>query len=190
MDDRYCSSRLLYSTFTAVTLLAKAVGDVTAVRTVLPSLVTVCGELTPAMEADKCVDRFSVDLLEMRIPPLLTAGIRAEGLGLAARFTFYKPSAVLAVYDRLYLCAYAIQLCPTAERGNGINRDAEYLRNAFIATALPPVFYDFCFLLSRHKVSSSLRNVCPHYPLEEKSPFGRKTAKGFLKSFGCKCLNY
>ena len=68
--------------------------DITGLGAELPMTVAVDGEVLTAIRAGECIDCLPLHQLQMGIPPLVPAGIRAEPFPLSSRILFNRPAAL------------------------------------------------------------------------------------------------
>jgi hypothetical protein len=130
--------------------------DIALVGAVLPLAVAVGREGLVAAGAGVFIDGLAVDLIEMGVPPLIPAGVRAElclfpagdlheGLSAAAaathvrRFLFIRISGVSG------------EVIPAAEGRYLILRQAECLCDRGISVARVPEHFNLFFLFIGHK---------------------------------------
>lgn len=74
---------------------SESVLDITGMGTELPMSVTVDAELLAAVRAGESINRFPLHQIQMGIPPLVPAGIRAEPFPLPSRILFNRSIALL-----------------------------------------------------------------------------------------------
>jgi hypothetical protein len=131
--------------------------------TVLSTTVPVCGERFPAAGAGEGVDRLSVDLLRVGIPPCLSASGRTEldpldavtlGEGLSASETDGK-----IIRRALGIGAVTGKAVPLAVTLYGAYGDTERICDRNIAIILLPEPADHGFLFIGHASSSILRGL-------------------------------
>ena len=73
----------------------ESVLDITGMGTELPMAVAVDAELLAAVRAGECIDGPPLHQLQMGIPPLVPAGIRAKAFPFPSRILFNWPAALL-----------------------------------------------------------------------------------------------
>lgn len=111
-------------------ITSEAVSDVTIVRAIFPVVVSIGREGPAAVSAGKGIKSLAIDLIQMAVPPVGTAGVRAELHRLSARSLGQLLSAVsAAVRVRTIFCMDgslgAGELVSAAEGGYLIFRKAQ-----------------------------------------------------------------
>lgn len=112
----------------------------------LPMAVAVDHEFLPAGRASKSIDCLPLRQLQMCVPPLVPAGIRAEPFPLLSRILLNRLSALLTDCPR---CTGS-QAVPPAERLHRIDGNLEPRRNPAIPRPIPAQGNDLLFLFVRH----------------------------------------
>ena len=134
-------------------------------RAVFPSTVAINLKGSTAMMTRQPIDGFALHKMQMAVPPLLTASIRAEAplfsSGdllhlLAAAFTsggmLYGHSSLLPRYRR-----------SAAKRLHGVFGQSNDLRDFLVSLALPTKIFYFCFLIACHRSAPSLQQKGQKY---------------------------
>ena len=124
-------------------------------RAILPAFVSVGREGLPAASAGEGVHGFPVDLIEMRIPPSVSAGGGAEldcFLSGNLLYGFATASAAVGVWTIVYAFVRqsTIKVVSIAESRDLILRQTERLCNCGISIAGIPELFDLFFLFIRH----------------------------------------
>jgi hypothetical protein len=131
--------------------LSESILNVALVATVFSSGITVYRERLFAKEAHEMVCGFSVDFIEMCVPPLIAAFIRTELLFLSAgNLDDCFPTCQARILAREARIRTATYVVPSAEGLYGIHRDTEQLTDFLIAKTLTPQRGNFCFFLYCH----------------------------------------
>ena len=134
-------------------------------RAVFPSTVAINLKGSTAMMTRQPIDGFALHKMQMAVPPLLTASIRAEAplfsSGdllhlLAAAFTsggmLYGHSSLLPRYRR-----------SAAKRLHGVFGQSDELRDFLVSLTLPTKIFYFCFLIVCHRFAPSLQQKGQKY---------------------------
>lgn len=135
-------------------LLPKSRINVAGMRAVLPMRVAVSGKWTTASDARKMIDGFSVDLLEMVVPPFLAAGPAAEASAFSSRRLINGFPAVRTEDDRsliLFRSSLAGQAVSLAERFHCVFRQGKGGTDLAVADAFFPHTSDLRFLFICHR---------------------------------------
>ena len=114
-------------------------------------------ELPAAMPTLDVIDGFPLYEMEMAVPPLMAASIRAEPLVLPSGSLLDRLAAALtslAFLDTLRLCLRYLH--PAAEGLDGIRWQPQFLCDFLVALALGAKVLDCCFLFLSHGVLSLL----------------------------------
>ncbi|MGI6248361.1 MAG: hypothetical protein ACOYJX_02980 [Acutalibacteraceae bacterium] len=128
--------------------------------TILPAPVPVNVELLTAVRASEIVDRLTLHLVEMAVPPLVTALVAAEAFFLLLGDLLNLPTAILTGccfagerYGRLD-CSVPVDIVPAAERLYCVQRYAKRLGNLAVAISSRTEFDDLRFLIIGHILSA------------------------------------
>nr|UVY54930.1 MAG: hypothetical protein [Bacteriophage sp.]UVY60224.1 MAG: hypothetical protein [Bacteriophage sp.]UWF95168.1 MAG: hypothetical protein [Bacteriophage sp.]UWG16254.1 MAG: hypothetical protein [Bacteriophage sp.] len=127
---------------------------------ILPAPVPVNVELLTAVRASEIVDRLTLHLVEMAVPPLVTALVAAEAFFLLLGDLPNLPAAVLAggciagECNGSLGCRVPVDIIPAAERLYCVHRDANRLGNLAIAVSSRTEFDDLRFLIIGHILSA------------------------------------
>ena len=73
-------------------LTSKSVEDIALMRAILPVFIPICTERLFAVSTDKAIFSFTIDLIQIGIPPLIPALIRAELLLFSSVVLYYNRS--------------------------------------------------------------------------------------------------
>lgn len=125
---------------------SEPISDIAGVGAELPMAVAVDGEFFPAGWAGKGVDCLPLHQLQMCIPPLVPAGIRAEPFPLPPRILSNGLSALLADCP---ICS-GCQTMPAAERLHRVDGNLELRRYPAIPRPIPAQGNDLLFLFVHH----------------------------------------
>ena len=125
---------------------SEPISDIAGVGAELPMPVAVDGEFFPAGRTGEGVDCLPLHQLQMSIPPLVPAGIRAEPFPLPSRILFNRLAALLTNRCR-HLRSQAV---PPAERFHRIDGNLELRRYPAIPRPIPAQGNDLLFLFVRH----------------------------------------
>lgn len=108
---------------------------------ILPALVSVDVKLLTAAWASKIVDRFTLHLVEMAVPPFVPALVAAEAFFLPLGDLLNFPTAILAGCcfpgedNGRHGCHVPVDIVPAAERLYCVYRNANRLGNLAIAVS-------------------------------------------------------
>ena len=127
---------------------------------ILPAPVPVNVELLTAMRTSEIVDRLALHLVEMAVPPLVTALVAAEAFFLLLGDLLNLPTTVFAgcclageCYGRLDY-RVPIDIVPAAERFYCVQRYTKRLGNLAIAVSSRTEFDNLRFLIIGHILSA------------------------------------
>ena len=122
------------------------VSNIASMRAELPMAVAVDSEFLPASRTGIGVDCLPLHQLQMSIPPLVPAGIRAEPFPLPPRLLINRLPTLLA-YCSIYP---GYQTVPSAERLHRVDGNLELRRYPAIPHPIPAQGNDLLFLFVRH----------------------------------------
>ena len=125
----------------------KPVGNVAGMGAELPMAVAVNTELFAAVRAGESIDCLPLHQLQMGIPPLVPAGIRAEPFPLPSRILLNGPATLLADRCRLF----RNQAVPPAERFHRIDGNTNCCRNLPVPCPIPAQGDNLLLLFIRHR---------------------------------------
>lgn len=127
---------------------------------ILSAPVPIDAELLTAVRASEIIDCLTLYLVEMAVPPGVTALVAAEAFFLLLGNLLNLPTAVLAgryfagEYHGRLDCRVPIDIVPAAERLYCVHRYANRLGNLAIAVPRCTEFDDLCFLIISHILSA------------------------------------
>lgn len=124
------------------------VGDVALMAAILSAPITVDVELLTTVRASEIIDRFSLYLVEMAVPPLVAALVTTEAFFLPFGYLLNLPPAVLAgccfagEHNGRFSGRVPVDFVPTAERFYCVHRYAKRLGNLAVSVACSAEFDD------------------------------------------------
>ena len=136
------------------------ISDVAFVTAIFPAPIAVNVELLAAVSASEMVDRFSLYLVEMAVPPLIAALVITEAFFLPFGNLLNLPSAVLAgcyfagEENGRHGCRVPVDIVPSAERLYCVHRYSKRLSNLAVSVARSAKFDDLRFLIVGHNPSA------------------------------------
>lgn len=136
------------------------VGDIAFVAAILPAPVTVNVEPLTAVWASETIDRFSLYLVEMAVPPLIAALVTTEAFFLPFSNLLNLPSAVLAgcyfagEHSGRFGNRVPADFVPATERLYCVHRYSKRLSNLAVSVARSAKFDDLRFLIVGHNPSA------------------------------------
>ena len=125
---------------------SEPVSNIAGMGAELPMAVAVDSEFLPASRTGIGVDCLPLHQLQMSIPPLVPAGIRAEPFPLPPRILSNGLSAILTDCP---VCSGS-QTVPSAERLHRVDGNLELRRYPAIPHPIPAQGNDLLFLFVRH----------------------------------------
>ncbi len=158
----------------------ETVGDVAGVTAVFPSLIPVNVELLATVQAFEIIDRFSLHLVEMAVPPGVAAFVTAKAFFLLLFNLTDRPPAVLTIGRLACICqgrfnrGIAADIVPAAEGFYSIQRYAKRFGNFPVSVSGRAEFYDLCFLMIGHHPSAPSKGAVslylPHWLPKNSTP--------------------
>ena len=158
----------------------ETVGDVAGVTAVFPSLIPVNVELLTTVQAFEMIDRFSLHLVEMAVPPGVAAFVTAKAFFLLLFNLTDRPPAVLTIGRLACICqgrfnrGIAADIVPAAEGLYCVQRYAKCSGNFAVAVPGRTEFYDLCFLMIGHHPSAPSKGAVslylPHWLPKNSTP--------------------
>ena len=122
---------------------------------ILPFLSSVNGKYLPTPRTSYLINRLTLNLVEMLVPPYITALVAAKLLFLSMRSLLYRHAAVFAINTVCYRSKTAL-LTTLAKRLDCVEIQPKLLRNTAVRHALLSQCDDLYFLGFRHR-NHSLR---------------------------------
>ena len=143
----------------------KAIGDVAGVAAVFSSLIPVNVEFLTTVQAFELIDRFSLHLFKMAVPPGIAAFVTAKAFFLLLGYLPDRPPAVLTAGR--FACKWqgrsnrgiAADIIPAAEGLYSVQRYAKRLGDFPVSISVRAEFYDLCFLMIGHHLSAPSKGV-------------------------------
>ena len=129
--------------------------DIAFVGTVLPPAVSVGRKGSAAADAGVFIDRFSVDLIQMTVPPFPAAGLGAEldflASGILGEWLSTVPAAICIRLSGIRCTGVPGENVPPAKGGYLILCQAQRVSDSGISITVITQFPDFSFLFVGHK---------------------------------------
>lgn len=157
----------------------ETVGDVAGVAAVFSSLIPVNVELLTAVQAFEMIDRFSLHLVEMAVPPGVAAFVTAKAFFLLLLNLPDGLSAVITAGRFACECQGRLDrgvadIVPAAEGFYSVQRYAKGFGNFPVSVSGRAEFYDLCFLMIGHHFSAPSKGVVllylPHWLPKNSTP--------------------
>lgn len=158
----------------------KAIGDVTGVAAVFSSFIPVNAELLTAVRAFEIINRLSLHLVKMAVPPGVAAFVTAKAFFLLLFYLPDRPPAVLTIGRFACECrrwlgkAVSADIVPAAEGLYCVQRYAKCSGNFAVAVPGRTEFYDLCFLMIGHHPSAPSKGAVslylPHWLPKNSTP--------------------
>lgn len=161
------------SSLRIATTSLETVGDVAGVAAVFSSLIPVNVELLTTVQAFELIDRFSLHLVEMAVPPGVAAFVTAKAFFLLLGYLPDRLPAVLTAgrlackWQGRFNRGIAADIVPAAEGFYSIQRYTKRFGNFPVSVSVRAEFYDLCFLMIGHHFSAPSKGAVllylPHW---------------------------
>lgn len=158
----------------------KTIGNVAGVAAVFPSLIPVNVELLTTVQAFEMIDRFSLHLVKMAVPPIVATFVTAKAFFLLLCYLPDRPPAVLTIGCLACICqgrfnrGIAADIVPATEGFYSIQRYAKRFCNSPVSVSGRAEFYDLCFLMIGHHPSAPSKGAVllylPHWLPKNSTP--------------------
>jgi hypothetical protein len=158
----------------------ETVSDVAGVAAVFSPLIPVNMELLTAVQAFEMIDRLSLHLVEMAVPPGVAAFVTAKAFFLLLLNLPDGLSAVLTAGRFACKCQgrfdrkVAANIIPAAEGFYSVQRYANGFGDFPVSVSVRAEFYDLCFLMIGHHFSAPSKGAVllylPHWLPKNSTP--------------------